>query len=160
MMAPFIQVLLIAASFAPSAFGQSYPAERAQFLGRLIMTTTLLLEGALLGVLSAYSRILYSSRRLVILFSSLIFFVAAFYPVRAGLVLLADVPDYRQWTAAWDLREIEIYSSIEMGERDLVVRFLPTKEGVKEIDATTKHWVNRCAAQYYEVDSIRSVPME
>jgi hypothetical protein len=155
--APVVQFLLIASSFAPSAFAQSYPAERAQFLGRLIMTSTLLLEGALLGVLFAHSKLLFSSRRLMIFFGSLAFFVLAFYPMRAGLTILSDAPEYRESALAWDLREEEIHESIALGERDLVVIFLPTKEGIKEIDATTKHWVNRCAAQYYEVDSIRSV---
>jgi Family of unknown function (DUF6056) len=160
MVAPVIQYLLIAASFAPSAYGQSYPAERAQILGRLIMTATLLLEGALLGVLCAHSRVLIPWRRTIFLVCSLGFLILAFYPMRAGLILLAEVPEYRQWASAWDLREIEINNSINMGERDLVVRILQSKEGVKEIDATTKHWVNRCAAQYYEVDSIQAVQME
>lgn len=155
-----IQFLLIAASFAPSAYGQSYPAERARFLGRLIMTMALLFGGALLGVLCASSRVLYSRRRGAFLLGALALFVLAFYPFRAGMSLLADVPDYRQWAFAWDLRETEIYRSIANGEKDLVVRWLPTKEGVKEIDGDTRHWVNQCAAEYYEVDTIRSVPMD
>ena len=156
---PLIQYILIAASFAPSAWGESYPAERAQILGRVIMTVSFLLEGALLGVLTAHSRSLFLWRGAAFLFGSLIFFVLAFYPLRAGFSTLAEVPKYGKWTAAWDLRETEIHQSIAMGERDLVVRFLPTKGGVKELDATTTHWVNRCAAQYYNVDTIRSVPM-
>ena len=153
---PVIQFLLIASSFAPSAYAQSYPAERAQILGRLIMTTTLLLEGTLLGIIFAQSRVLFPLRRPAILFGSLLFLVLAFYPMRAGIVLFSDVSDYREWTYAWDLREAAIFDAIAMGETDLVVEWLPTKEGVKEIDATTTHWVNRCAARYYQVDSIRS----
>ena len=158
--APLVQGLLIAASFAPSAYGESYPADRAQILGRLIMTTTFLFEGALLGVLCAHSRMFLRRRKIFIFLSGLILLILALYPLRAGLSMLADVPDYRQWSSAWDVRDAEIHKAITAGERDLVVRLLPTKEGVKEIDGNPRHWVNRCAAQYYEVDTIRSVPME
>jgi hypothetical protein len=30
-------------------------------------------------------------------------------------------------------------------------------EGVKELDVNANHWVNRCAAKYYKVDSIRAI---
>jgi hypothetical protein len=97
-----------------------------------------------------------SRQQVFFLLSSFLFFILAFYPLRAGLALIAEFPDYQQWASKWDLRESEIYNSISMGEQDLVVRWLPTRDGVKEIDADTRHWVNRCAAEYYEVDSIRS----
>src|SRR5207247_6808117 len=43
--------LFIAASFAPSAYGQSYPVPRARFAGRVLMTVALMTEGAFLGTL-------------------------------------------------------------------------------------------------------------
>src|SRR5215212_3557827 len=49
--------LLIAASFAPSAYGQSYPAARARFIGRLLLTGAFMIEGALLGSLAAQVRL-------------------------------------------------------------------------------------------------------
>ena len=157
---PLLQYLLIAVSFSPSVHGQSaYPEGRARFLGRLIMTISFLVEGALFGMLFAGFRIFASRRNLTFLMSTLILFVLAFYPFRAGLSLLAEVPDYRQWTSAWDLRETEIQKAIASGEKDLVVRWLPTKANVKEIDANPKHWVNKCVADYYGVNTVRSVPM-
>lgn len=155
-----VQFILIAASFAPSAYGQSYPAERARFLGRLIMTTALLLGGALLGALCAGLAAVTFRRQAVFLLSSFAFLVLAFYPFRAGMSLVAEIPEYRQWASPWDLRETEIYRSIAMGERDLVVRLLPTKEGIKEIDGDARHWVNQCVADYYGVNSVRSIPMK
>jgi hypothetical protein len=157
---PLIQSLLIAASFAPSAYGQSYPAERAQILGRFVMTAALMLEGALLGVLLAQFGKSLLRREVFYTLSILTLLVLAFYPLRAGITLLADVPEYRQWAFKWDAREAGIHRSIEMGEQDLVVRLLPPRDGVKEIDGNTRHWVNRCAAEYYGVYTIRSVPME
>ena len=153
-----IQIILIAASFAPSAYGQSYPSERARFLGRLIMTVAFLLEGALLGVLCS-DLAAKSWRQVLLPLGALVFFILALYPLRAGMSLLDTFPDYRKWASTWDLRETEIHRSIALGEKDLVVRWLPTKEGIKEIDGSTRHWVNQCAASYYGVNTIRSVPM-
>src|SRR6185436_8100501 len=45
--------LLIAATFAPSVYGQSYPVPRARFAGRVLMTGSLIINGALLGILAA-----------------------------------------------------------------------------------------------------------
>jgi len=156
---PLAQYLLIAASFAPSAYGEGYPADRAQIIGRVLMTVALLGEGALMGVAFANWCGSFPGRRLLFLFGGLALLILAFYPLRAGMVMLTEVPDYREWTAAWDLRETEIHGLIAEGEMDLVVRWLPTREGIKEIDATTRHWVNQCAASYYGVNTIRSVPM-
>ncbi|HSM71766.1 MAG TPA: DUF6056 family protein [Anaerolineales bacterium] len=155
---PLIQALLIAASFAPSAYGQSYPAERAQILGRFIMTAALMFEGSLLGVLAAlYGKSLFR-RQVLYSLSVLTLLILAFYPLRAGLILLTEVPVYSEWTSRWDVREAEIYEAIEAGEQDLVVSLLPSRDGVKEIDALTRHWVNGCAAEYYGINTIRSVP--
>lgn len=156
---PLIHFLLIAASFAPSAYGQSYPVDRARFLGRLIMTAALMLEGALLGALIAQSRILVSRYHLSSLLVRILLFTMAVYPLRAGFVLLVEAESYRQWTTAWDAREAEIRQMIISGEQDLVVRWLPGWKEVKEIDGDPNHWVNLCAAEYYGVNSIRSVPI-
>ncbi len=48
--------LFIAAGFAPSAYGQSYPVPRARFIGRVLMTAALITEGALLGTLASQSK--------------------------------------------------------------------------------------------------------
>ena len=157
---PLIQYLLIAASFAPSAYGQSYPAERARFLGRLVMTVALMLEGGLLGILFTQYNPLSSRHRLFIPLTSIVLLVLAFYPLRAGLALSVVVPDYRQWSSSWDVREAKIYKAIATGEQDLVVKLLPSRDGVKEIDGDVRHWVNRCVAEYYEINTIRSVPMD
>jgi hypothetical protein len=31
-------------------------------------------------------------------------------------------------------------------------------EGVKELENVENHWVNRCAAKYYQVEAIRTAP--
>ena len=53
---------------------------------------------------------------------------------------------------------IQINDLIAQGETDLLIVQLDGVEGVKEMEITEKHWVNRCAAKYYEVNSIRTAP--
>ncbi len=155
--APVMMYIMIAASFAPSIYGQSYPIERARFAGRFMMTTASLLEGACLGVLfaqwkSARSQTIFVNLVLVLLT------VSAVYPLRAGWTFLqANLPDYRRWTSAWDARQKQIYLDKAQGQQDLVVAQLPAFEYVKELDARPHFWVNRCAATFYGVSSIRTV---
>jgi hypothetical protein len=150
--------LLIAASFAPSAYGQSYPAPRARFIGRVLMTAALMTEGALLGLLAANAggrsqpSVL---RRLAVL----AFILLALYPLRTAWRISSEIPAYQQRAAAWDLRDAEIRALKAQGAQDLVVRFLPEVE-IQDLGDRTGYRLNRCAAALYGVNTIVAVPME
>ena len=149
--------LLIAASFAPSAYGQSYPAPRARFAGRVLMTTALMMEGALLGILVARVVALQSvlARSLALIFLA----VLLLYPLRTAQRLSQDIPVYRQRAAAWDAREVEIRALKKDGARDLIVRFLRTERS-QDLGDRADFRLNRCAAALYGVNSIVAVPMD
>jgi hypothetical protein len=145
---------MIAASFAPSIYGQGYPVERARFAGRLLMTTAAMLEGAFLGILLAQWRVLHSQPLLVLL-ASVAMAIMALYPLRAaGSILGEDLPYAHKWSMAWDARQQEVYRQKGTGVQDVVIRQLPGFEDVKELDTRAKFWVNRCAATFYGVQSI------
>ena len=150
--------LLIAASFAPSAYGQSYPVPRARFIGRLLMTITLMLEGALLGILAAQIR--FGTQPIVLrsvaLFTMLIL---ALYPLRTAWRASGEIPEYRQRAAAWDTRDAEIRALKDQGVQDLVIRFLPDVP-IQDLGDRTGFRLNRCAAALYGVNSIVAVPVE
>lgn len=151
--------LLIAASFAPSVYGQSYPIARARFAGRVLMTGAFVIDGALLGILGASLRLkLYQSpylQRLALL--ALVFLML--YPLRGVWRVSTEIPAYQQRAAAWDLRDSEIRALGEEGVRDLVVRFLPDEQ-IQELGDHTGFRLNRCASLIYGVDSIVAVPMD
>lgn len=155
---PFVMYVMIAASFAPSIYGQSYPVERARFAGRLMMTTAFIIEGVIAGVLFAqWSRI--PGRSITVQLAFVFLVLSAFYPVRAGwTVLQKDIPDYGQWTSSWDARQDRIFEQKAQGKQDLVVPQLPGIEYIKELDSNPNFWVNRCAATFYGVNSISAVP--
>jgi hypothetical protein len=155
---PILSYLLIVASFLPSVYGQSFPVERARFSGQLCLVAGLTIEAALLGSLSAQYRSRVTEVLPLKLTVSVLLIVSAYYPLRAAWIALADVPEYRQRAAWWDEREAQIYQWIEEGHTNLIVQQFDGVEGVKEMDVNANHWVNRCAAKYYGVDSIRAYP--
>ena len=150
---------LIAASFAPSAYGQSYPAPRARFIGRVLMTAALMMEGALLGVLAAKSTMNISQSALLRGLAVLALIILALYPLRTAWRIFGDIPVYQQRAAVWDLRDAEIRALKAEGVQDLVVRFLPEME-IQDLGDRTKFRLNRCAAALYGVNTIVAVPME
>jgi hypothetical protein len=157
---PVLMYGMIAASFAPSVYGQAYPVERARFAGRLMMTSAALLEGACAGMLLAQWRLL-RSQSLLVNVTSIALALVALYPLRAAnSVLQAELPYARKWATAWDARQAQIYAFKAEGKLTIVVRQLPGFEHVKELDPRPKMWVNRCAATFYGVKSIRAPQQE
>ncbi len=152
-----IAYLLIAASFAPSAYGQSYPVARARFIGRLLMTAALMLEGALLGMLVSNISMIFFQSIYVRRFGMLALVLFALYPLRTTWQTSMEIPAYQQRAAAWDARDSEIRALRAEGVRDLVVRFLPD-ERLQDLGDYTEFRLNRCAAALYGVDSILAVP--
>jgi hypothetical protein len=88
----------------------------------------------------------------------LIVLILAVYPFRVSLQAINEVSEYRKRAARWDARETQINALITQGETDLIIVQLDGVNGVKELDVNADHWVNRCAAEYYEVNSIRAIP--
>lgn len=156
---PFLMGLLIAAGFSPSVYGQGYPVERMRFLARALMTAALMLEGALIGLLLQNWQ--FKSNRYfgqvmgAVLFSA----IAIIYPLRAVINVYGAVPEYRTRATLWDLREAYILRRINKGRTNLVIPEFPGVYGIKELDAQKDHWINKCAAAYYGVNSIRTVPV-
>jgi len=154
-----IAYILIAASFAPSAYGQSYPVGRARFAGRLLMTSALMIEGALLGILVSKIRTNFFQSVSLHRFSILALMILVLYPLRTVWLTSMEIPVYQQRAAAWDKRDSEIRALKAQGVRDLVVRFL-SDDQIQDLGDRRGFRLNRCAAALYGVDSILAVPME
>ena len=151
--------LLIASSFAPSVYGQSYPVPRARFAARVIMTVALMTEGALIGILAMQAKTTTFPPAVLRNLSILVLVILALYPLRTAWRTLREIPEYRQSAAVWDAREAEILSMKAQGQQDLVVRFL-SEVPVQDLGDHKGYRLNRCAAALYGVNSIVAVPME
>jgi len=154
-----IAYILIAASFAPSAYGQSYPVGRARFAGRVLMTSALMMEGALLGILLSNIRTKFFQSVYLHRVAIVALLVLILYPLRTAWLTSTEIPAYQQRAAAWDKRDSEIRELKAQGVRDLVVRFL-SDDQIQDLGDRTGFRLNRCAAALYGVDSILAVPME
>ena len=153
---PLLMYLLIAASFSPSAYGQSYPVERARFPARFVMTAALMLEGVVLGILAAQIRLAMKPALINLLLVLLA--LSAIYPLRAAWQASALIPEYQARAMLWDERDAQIRAYRSQGVMDIVVQQLPGIDGVKELDSSPGHWVNQCAAAYYGVNAISALP--
>src|SRR5215207_9096859 len=156
---PLLAYLLIAASFAPSAYGQSYPVARARFIGRLLLTSALMLEGVLLGILVAQIRTRLFQSVYVRGLAMLALMIFALYPLRTAWLTSTQIPTYQQRATVLDARDAEIRAMEAQGVRDLVVPFL-SEEPIQDLGDRTRFRLNRCAAALYNVDSIVALPME
>jgi hypothetical protein len=155
---PFILILLIAAGFSTSAYGQAYPVARARFFAHYLITITLVFEGVLLGIWLAQVKWRFLNGVYSEYMAMILLLVMAIYPFRAGLRVIQEVPEYSARAQAWDRRDAFIYKLHEQGRIDLTVPQLDGVDGVKELDTFQTHWVNQCAARYYQVNSIRAIP--
>jgi hypothetical protein len=152
---PIFVFIAIGFSFAPSAFAQSYPVARARFAAHFILTLGLLLEGGVLGMLAAEIRLpakLNFVRSVMILLMGL----ALVYPMYASTKLRYPMAVYQRWAAQWDERDAYIRQAVAEGATDLEVEQLDTIGGVQEYKYDENHWVNKCAAEYYGLRTLRA----
>ncbi len=150
---PILAYVLIAASFAPSVYGQAFPAERARFLGCLLMTAALMMEGACLGILLAQWKMRWLST--ATLLAMILLGISALYPLRAAWAVVQNKqPFYHLWSSVWDYRQAQILADKSKGEEDIVIFRMYSIEGVGELESDPKSWINVCAANYYGVHSI------
>ncbi len=155
--AALIDWTLVAASFAPSVYGQGYPEARARFLGVILFVAFILFLGIASGLLLARFSI---TQKTIWQNAALILFIAvgAFYPLRrASVVYATQLPEYRERAALWDARQALIERRIAQGKKNLIVPSLDGVYGIKELDENPNHWVNACAARFYGIRSIRVV---
>ena len=146
-----IGYLLIAASFAPSIYGQSYPAGRARFAGMVLLVSMFMSAGAILGVL------LTRFKPGLVQFAMLALLILSLYPLRATSHVLTEIPQYRQYAEKWDQRDAQIRAWHAEGVQDLVVPFLK-EEFTQDLGDTRNFRLNRCASLIYGVNSILAGP--
>ncbi|MCL4528959.1 MAG: DUF6056 family protein [Chloroflexi bacterium] len=151
---PVLMYILIAASFAPSVYGQSFPEERARFAGQLILIASLMVEGACLGAALSQIKVRWQSAP-GYLALGLLAVASAFYPLRAaGNAVRDSLPHYSKWASKWDARQSQIFAEKAQGKQDIVIPQLYGIEHIKELDTSGDYWINRCAAEFYGVRSI------
>jgi len=154
---PVVLFITIAFSFAPSAFAQSYPVDRARYPAHFLLTLSLAAEGGVLALLTSKIRWPLKPAYLIP-GAGLVLCLLALYPVRAAYNLFSVAkPEYQSWAVAWDVRQGQIFTEKAQGIKDLVVPHLPGIGYVKELDASPNYWVNKCAEKFYGIESLKAI---
>lgn len=157
LIAPVIMWLLIAAGFAPSVFGQGFPVERMRFLARVLIIVTLMLE----GICFAFLLPKLNQKIIHTISFTLFAFISIIYPLRTAInIITYDVPEYSERSRLWNLRVDYIHRRIAEGQTDLVIPGFSGLYGIKEIDDNPEHWINTCVADFYNVNSVRSIGVD
>ena len=149
---PALVYLIIVATFAPSAYGQSFPLERVRFPAHILMIIMLLLEGSLSGWLIAQ----INFPRWSVMLGAAVFALIAIYPLWMAAHTLPTTFEMAARARGWDRRNSVILQKVAAGEKNIVVGQLPGYANVKELDSSAEHWINRCAAYYYGLETIRA----
>jgi hypothetical protein len=154
---PTVVFLVIVASCAPSAFAQgAYPEDRAMIFARYILTACFITYAYLIGVVYLHWR--QKSDRFTLLpaqsFHGFILVIMCFYLFYGALQTLSTIPAYQARATAWDARAKEIEVNRLSGQMDQIVPAYDSMGRIRELSDDPQHWVNRCAASYYQIDSI------
>lgn len=149
---PMLVYLVIVATFAPSAYGQSFPLERVRFPAHILMIVMLALEGGLSGWLLAQ----INFPRWSVAATAIVFALLAIYPLWVAFNTWPTTLEMAGRARAWEGRNTFILQQTAAGEKNIIVGQLPGYANVKDLDRSAEHWINRCAAYYYGVDKIRA----
>jgi hypothetical protein len=159
---PFVTYLLIFFSMTPSMYGQgSYPGARSLMATRAVMVTGLMAFGLLSGMKArmwiARILILRNLQSAVLLAGVLFLALSSAYPVFMASRTKDDLLIwYRNRAELWDNRDADIRQAVAQGITNLVVEQIDTIGGVQEYKRKKRNWVNRCAAGYYGLNSLRA----
>jgi len=88
---------------------------------------------------------------------SIMILLYLFQPAAMTARIFSEYPILRERAALWDSRESQIIRARENGTGDITVRAFDSFVGLTELSDNPGVWVNRCAALYYGVNSIRAV---
>ena len=149
---------LVVCAFAPSVYaGLAYPAGRAQMPGHAALLAALsaaafFAAAGLRGTLPARRAAWLDALAVVLLLA------AALYPLRALAVPRADAAQLSVRAERWDARTAQISADRAAGQVDLQVREVDVVQSLEDMGPNPNHWINRCAAVYFEVNSITALP--
>ena len=156
-------LLLACASIAPSVYaGLQYPAGRALMPGRFALLIGISGCAAwLAGLLPLLeARILNAgvSARLFPILVSLGLLTLGLYPLRGEAAVETQRKELAAWAQRWDGRNSAILQMRGAGQVQLTVREVEVVSGLEDLGPVPGSWVNRCAAAYYQVQSITALP--
>jgi len=146
--------LLIFAACVPSAYAESaFLEERAQTYANYIITYTWIVGSTLIGAYFA-NKLSGNLKRILAI---ALLTISVLYIAREAIHFSKTLPDYYEKAILWDARADFIRDQRELGKLDLIVPSIDSIDGLFELSPDSNHWVNLCAAGYYQVDSLSGI---
>ena len=150
-----ISYLLIVANILPSLYAyRAYPNARGLMPATFIIIIAFFLIGLSVGWL--IKGIIYRNKTLFNSLQILLFFIMAIYFARSGIRVFSEYPQYHQRASLWDARHAYILEQIDHGEKELLVSAIDSFYMTFELQPEPYHWVNKCAARWYGIDSLKT----
>jgi hypothetical protein len=87
----------------------------------------------------------------------LIGFLVTFYPLRAAIQTWITIPVAQKRAETWDARKLIIVNAVGKGENSIDLIPINSVNGIFEITPDPAFWVNKCAADFYGLKSIRAI---
>ena len=147
-------LLATAAAIAPSAYaGLQYPAGRALMTARFPLLSGLGLAAAVSGIWLK-GRLSSAAQRWLSVSALIILLLVGAYVLRATQLPLSEAQVLAVKAARWDARQAEIFSQRAAGFQIIRVREVDVVSTLEDLTPQPEHWVNGCAADYYQVEQI------
>lgn len=146
---------LVVCICAPTAYGMmAYPENRVLMFAHFVMVSGIILYGLFLGFIFRDFFIQKSRWKEILLLGVIIL---CLYPLRSINMLWKDSQTARVRAQQWDQRHGVILDLTALGEDNLEVKVLDSFAQIAELGDDASFWVNKCAAQFYGVDSITAI---
>lgn len=150
-------LVLLTSLMAPTMWSMSaYPEQRGLLAGAYLINLFLFGLGLGIGVAAAKIVKQYLPQFLRIGISFLLVIGLSAYALHFISTIYDLVPVYQIRAETWDLRHAEILQKREDGQKHILIPGIDSIAGIFELQPEEGHWVNRCAAEYYGIDGIKT----
>lgn len=149
--------LLLVCNMAPTIWAMSaYPDQRGLLPGTFVLCLFFFSAGVWFGSAGSSLAQNFISPHIKAATSFLLLFVLSGYLLHFIPSTYGLIDAYRARAMDWDARNEQIIASRSAGQSHIVVAGIDSIAQIFELQPNEDHWVNRCAARYYQVESIKS----
>jgi hypothetical protein len=149
-------VWLLVCICAPTAYSMmAFPEPRAIILSRAVIIVMMMLLGGLAGLASHVfmERIVDTCLVSVFILGAMV----TIYPIRTAIQNWQQVTPAQVRAEIWDTRKIIIDQALRDGKDYLELTPINSVNGIYELTSDPTFWVNRCAADYFGINSLKAV---
>ena len=151
-------LILVTAACAPVVYAMNaYPDDRTIIVPQFVVVVAAILVSAMLGTGLRQIGFLPDTVKSKTVAHALHAGILVVVLIAAGFSLwqsVRQIPGFRSFARSWDERAAIIQQAAQSGQREITVAGGDSHFGVANLSTDPNNWVNRCMANYYQVDQI------